>query len=163
MKSIAFPHTKIFNCRQIGFLREIWRFQGKTVAFTNGCFDILHVGHIASLSKAAEQADILIVGINSDASTRRLKGQDRPINGEKERALMLASLLIVDGVIIFEEDTPLNIIKAVQPDFLIKGGDYTVDKIVGAQETISWGGQVIINDIIEGFSTTNIINKIEQL
>lgn len=163
MKNIAFPHSKIFSTKQIGFLREIWRLQGKKVAFTNGCFDILHIGHIASLSKAAEQADILIVGINSDESTKRLKGPERPFNSQKERALMLANLLIVDGVMIFEEDTPLELIKAVKPDFLVKGGDYTIDQIVGAKEVQSWGGEVIINDIVPGVSTTDLANKIQHL
>ncbi len=163
MKNIEFPKTKIYTTRQIGFLREIWRLQGKKVAFTNGCFDILHIGHIASLSKAAEKADILIVGINSDDSTRRLKGAERPINGQNERAAMLANLLIVDGVLVFEEDTPLELIKAVKPDFLIKGGDYTIDQIVGAKEVQSWGGEVVINEIIPGVSTTNLIDKIQHL
>lgn len=163
MKNITYPSSKIFTTKEIGFLREIWRLRGKKIAFTNGCFDILHVGHIASLSKAAAQADVLIVGVNSDASTKRLKGESRPINGEKERALMLANLLIVDGVIIFEEDTPLELIKAVKPDVLVKGGDYTIDQVVGAQEVISWGGEVVINEIVPGHSTTGLIDKIQHL
>lgn len=163
MKNIAYPQSKIFTAKQFVFLREIWRLQGKKVAFTNGCFDILHVGHIASLSKAAEHADVLIVGINSDDSTKRLKGPERPINSQKERALMLANLLIVDGVMVFEEDTPLELIKLVKPDVLVKGGDYTIDQIVGAKEVLSWGGDVVINEIVPGFSTTGIVEKIQHL
>lgn len=137
-----------------------WRVNGKTIAFTNGTFDILHQGHIASLSYAAEQADYLVVGVNSDASVKRYKGQDRPINNEESRALILASLAIVDIVIVFEEDTPIKLITAILPDVLVKGGDYTIDQIVGANEVIANGGKVVINPTIEGFSTTNIIAQI---
>ena len=137
-----------------------WRLLGKTVAFTNGCFDILHRGHIYSLSQAASEADYLIVGVNSDASTRSLnKGPNRPINDQDSRALVLASLLMVDAVIIFDEPTPLDLITALLPDVLVKGGDYTIDTIVGAKEVIANGGRVVINPIIEGFSTTGIIKK----
>lgn len=155
--------TKIYNLP--GLLTEIirWRFFCKTIAFTNGCFDILHQGHIASLSSAAKEADLLIVGINSDASTKRLKGNERPVNNEDSRALILASLLMVDAVVIFEEDTPLNIISAIKPDVLVKGGDYTLEQIVGAKEVTGWGGRVVINPIIAGFSTTGILQKIQTL
>jgi D-glycero-beta-D-manno-heptose 1-phosphate adenylyltransferase len=139
-----------------------WRFLGKTVAFTNGCFDILHRGHIASLSQAAAEADYLIVGLNSDASTRGLKGPGRPVNDQDARAIVLASLLMVDAVILFEEETPLNLITALKPDVLVKGGDYTIDTIVGAKEVIAHGGRVVINPIVEGFSTTGIISKINN-
>jgi rfaE bifunctional protein nucleotidyltransferase chain/domain len=140
-----------------------WRFTDKSIAFTNGCFDILHEGHIASLSEAASEADLLIVGVNSDASTKRLKGDDRPVNNEHSRALMLASLLMVDAVVVFQEDTPYNLIEAIMPDVLVKGGDYTVDTIVGAKEVIAHGGRVVINPIVQGFSTSNIIQKIRTL
>lgn len=136
-----------------------WRLLGKTIAFTNGCFDILHRGHIFSLAQAAAEADYLIVGLNSDRSTKRLKGEGRPINDEQSRALVLASLLMVDMVVIFEEDTPLELIKAIQPDVLVKGGDYTEEQIAGAREVRANGGRVVINPIIEGFSTTNILKK----
>ena len=135
----------------------------KTVSFTNGCFDILHEGHISSLSDAAREADFLIVGLNSDASTRRLKGEDRPINSEHARALVLASLLMVDAVIIFEEDTPLELIKSIMPDVLVKGGDYTIDQIVGAREVIAHGGRVVINPLVPGFSTSAIIEKLKKI
>lgn len=139
------------------------RMLGKTVAFTNGCFDILHRGHIFSLSQAAAEADYLIVGLNSDASTKRLKGDNRPVNDEQARALLLASLVIVDAVVLFEEDTPLELIKALLPDVLVKGGDYTVEQIAGAKEVIANGGKVVINPIVEGFSTTGILEKITRL
>jgi D-beta-D-heptose 7-phosphate kinase/D-beta-D-heptose 1-phosphate adenosyltransferase len=139
-----------------------WRFLGKTVAFTNGCFDILHRGHIYSLSQAASEADCLIVGVNSDASTRGLKGPGRPINDEQSRAVVLASLLMVDAVVIFDEPTPINLITSLKPDVLVKGGDYTVDNIVGAKEVIANGGRVVINPIVEGFSTTGIIEKMKK-
>jgi len=140
-----------------------WRLLGKSIAFTNGCFDILHEGHIASLSDAAREADILIVGVNSDDSTCRLKGPQRPINPQQARATVLAALLMVDAVIIFGEDTPLELIKIVQPDVLVKGGDYTLDQIVGAKEVMAAGGRVVINPIVPGFSTTGLIEKITKL
>jgi D-glycero-beta-D-manno-heptose 1-phosphate adenylyltransferase len=139
------------------------RLTGSKVSFTNGVFDILHTGHIASLSQAAAEADFLIVGLNSDASVKRLKGNERPVNNQDSRALILASLIIVDAVVIFNEDTPLEIIKAIMPDVLVKGGDYTVEQIVGAKEVMANGGRVVINDIIEGFSTTGIIDKVKGL
>jgi len=134
----------------------------KNIAFTNGVFDIIHPGHIFSLSQAAKEADFLIVGINSDESVKRLKGNVRPIIPQDSRALILASLVIVDAVIIFEEDTPLELINAIKPDVLVKGGDYTVDQIAGAKEVIANGGRVVINPIIEGFSTSSILEKIKQ-
>ena len=151
---------KIFQPDELSKQIIRWRLTNKTIAFTNGCFDILHQGHIASLSSAASEADILIIGLNSDASTKRLKGDSRPVNNENSRALLLASLAIVDAVIIFEEDTPLNLIRLILPDVLVKGGDYTIDQIAGADEVVSSGGKVVINPILEGFSTTSIIEQI---
>jgi rfaE bifunctional protein nucleotidyltransferase chain/domain len=141
---------------------QVWKVAGKTFAFTNGCFDILHPGHLYSLAETAKEADYLIVGLNSDASVKRLKGPDRPINSTESRAIVLANLLLVDAVIVFEEDTPLELISTLLPDVLVKGGDYTIDTIVGAKEVIANGGKVIINPIVEGFSTTNIIEKIKH-
>lgn len=138
-----------------------WRVTGRTLSFTNGIFDILHRGHIFSLSQAAVEADYLIVGVNSDASTKRLKGPSRPVNDEQSRALVLASLLMVDAVVIFEEDTPLELITALMPDVLVKGGDYTVEQVAGAKEVMANGGRVVINEIVEGFSTTGIIQKVQ--
>jgi D-glycero-beta-D-manno-heptose 1-phosphate adenylyltransferase len=138
-----------------------WKFLGKTIVFTNGVFDILHPGHIFSLSQAAKEADYLVVGLNSDASVKRLKGKDRPINNQETRALLLASLAMVDVVVIFEEDTPLELITALKPDVLVKGGDYSIEQIAGAKETIQNGGRVVINPIIEGYSTTELIRKLK--
>jgi D-beta-D-heptose 7-phosphate kinase/D-beta-D-heptose 1-phosphate adenosyltransferase len=139
-----------------------WRILGKKVAFTNGCFDILHPGHIASLMEAAQQGDYLVIGLNSDASVKRLKGPNRPVNTQESRALVLAALAMVDAVILFEEDTPLELIQKIMPDVLVKGGDYTVEQIAGAKEVIANGGKVVINPIVEGFSTTNIIEKFKE-
>lgn len=140
----------------------IARLTGKTIAFTNGCYDILHEGHIFSLSQAADTADLLVVGVNADASVKKLKGEGRPVNNEHSRALILASLVITDAIVIFEEDTPLNLINVVQPDVLVKGGDYTLEQIVGAKEVMEKGGRVVINPILQGFSTTSIIQKIKK-
>lgn len=163
MKKADIIPLKIYTLTELK--KEIirWRFLNKTIAFTNGCFDILHSGHIASLSQAAAEADILIVGLNSDASTKRLKGNNRPINNEQNRGLLLASLLMVDAVVIFEQDTPLELIIEVQPDVLVKGGDYTIDQIVGAKEVIAKGGKVVISPIIQGISSTDLIDKITKL
>lgn len=165
MKNTSFIPHKILTLDKAKHIVAALRLSGKTISFTNGCFDILHEGHIASLSEAASHADYLIVGVNSDASTKRLnkKGPERPINNEHSRALLIASLLIVDAVIIFDEDTPINLISMLLPDVLVKGGDYTVDQVVGAKEVIANGGQVIINPIVEGFSTTGIIEKIRKV
>jgi rfaE bifunctional protein nucleotidyltransferase chain/domain len=136
---------------------------GKSIVFTNGVFDILHPGHIFSLSQAAREADFLIVGVNSDNSVKRLKGQQRPVNNQDSRALILASLLMVDAVVIFEEDTPLELINSIEPGVLVKGGDYTIENIVGAKEVIARGGKVVINPVVEGYSTTSVIDKLKDL
>ena len=153
---------KIMTIDQAKAIMHAWKITGKTVSFTNGCFDILHPGHLYSLAETAKEADYLIVGLNSDTSVKRLKGPDRPINNTNDRALILANLLLVDMVVIFEEDTPLELISSLLPDVLVKGGDYTIETIVGAKEVIANGGKVIINPIIEGFSTTNTIEKIKN-
>ncbi|MFY7694669.1 MAG: D-glycero-beta-D-manno-heptose 1-phosphate adenylyltransferase [Sediminibacterium sp.] len=153
---------KIVTVEQAKNIIYGWKLLGKTCAFTNGCFDILHQGHIFSLGEAAKEADYLIVGLNSDASVQRLKGPSRPINNTENRAIVLSNLAIVDLLIVFEEDTPLELIKALMPDILVKGGDYTIDQIVGAKEVIAGGGKVIINPIVEGYSTTGLIEKIKK-
>lgn len=139
-----------------------WRLLGKKIVFTNGVFDILHQGHIFSLSQAAKEGDFLIIGLNADASVKRLKGESRPVNSQDSRALVLASLIMVDAIVIFEDDTPLELIKTLLPDVLVKGGDYTVEQIAGAKEVITNGGRVVINPILEGFSTTGIISQISN-
>src|SRR6478609_4715029 len=163
MRKTDILQQKILSRKDLGPRLLQWKFIGKKIAFTNGCFDILHKGHIASLSAAAHEADLLIVGVNSDASTKRLKGPLRPINDEQSRAELLASLFMVDAVVIFDEDTPKELISEINPDVLVKGGDYTVDQIVGAPEVIANGGRVVINPIIQGYSTTGIIEKIVKL
>jgi len=154
--------SKIYSLQTL--LRQVcsWRATGSSIAFTNGVFDILHEGHIASLSDAAMEADYLIVGVNSDASVKRLKGPERPINQEKSRALLIAAMVIVDAVIIFEEDTPLTLITTLLPNVIVKGGDYILEQIVGAKEVIANGGRVVINPMVEGFSTTGIINQLQK-
>ena len=137
----------------------LWKNNGERVAFTNGCFDLLHVGHITVLEQARRFGDRLIVAINSDASVSALKGPNRPIVGEKERARVLAALAAVDAVVVFDEPTPLELIVATRPDVLVKGGDYGVDTVVGAGEVQSWGGQVKIVPLVEGFSTTRLIAR----
>lgn len=160
MKKVDFIEQKIFTSQEVSKKIAQWRVLEKTIAFTNGVFDMLHQGHIFSLSQAAKEADYLIVGLNSDASVKRLKGKDRPINNEASRAILLASLIMVDAVVMFEEDTPIDLIKIIIPDVLVKGGDYSVEQIVGADEVIANGGRVVINPILDGFSTTDIISKI---
>ena len=151
--------NKIYSSESLMKQIFIWKMLGKKIVFTNGVFDILHNGHIASLSEAASHGDILIVAVNTDASVKQLKGPTRPINDESARALVLASLLQTDAVILFEEDTPLELITALMPDVLVKGGDYTVEQIAGAKEVIAAGGKVVIANIIEGISSSNIIKK----
>jgi D-glycero-beta-D-manno-heptose 1-phosphate adenylyltransferase len=162
MKQVDSVAQKILSFDQVAYRARQWRTTGKKIAFTNGVFDIIHPGHIFSLSQAAREADYLVVGVNSDASVKRLKGENRPVNVQDARALILASLIIVDAVVVFEQDTPLELIKTVMPDVLVKGGDYTIDQIVGAKEVTANGGRVVINPIMEGFSTTAIINRISK-
>jgi len=137
----------------------LWKANGERVVFTNGCFDLLHIGHITLLEEARRCGDRLIVAINSDASVSALKGPSRPIVGEQERARVLAALAAVDAVVIFDEPTPLELIVAVQPNVLVKGGDYKAEAVVGAREMESWGGDVKIVPLVQGFSTTRLIEK----
>lgn len=162
MRFVEGIQKKILTIEQAKAMISAWKVIGKTVAFTNGCFDILHQGHLFSIAQAAKEADYLIVGINSDASVKRLKGPERPINSTESRALVMANFVLVDAVVVFEEDTPYELITTLLPDVLVKGGDYTIETIVGAKEVIANGGKVIINPIVDGFSTTNIIEKIKK-
>lgn len=159
MKTFNSIPNKIVSEEELDKRLAQWRVLSKTVVFTNGCFDILHAGHIQSLTQAANEGDYLIVGLNSDSSVKKLKGENRPINDEQSRALVLASLGMVDAVVIFGEDTPLNLIRKIMPDVLVKGGDYKLEEIVGAEEVIANSGRVVINPILPGFSTTSLINK----
>lgn len=162
MRSVELIEKKIKTIDEAMAQIHAWKITGKTFSFTNGCFDILHPGHLFSLAQAAKEADFLVVGLNSDKSVQTLKGPTRPINNTKSRAIVLANLIVVDMVIVFEEETPLNLIKTLLPDVMVKGGDYTIDQIVGAKEVIANGGKVIINSIVEGFSTTQLIEKIKS-
>ena len=163
MKQSSKINERIFTNERLLSQLKWWRLINKTIAFTNGVFDILHEGHIKILSQAAAFADVLIIGVNSDASVKRLKGNDRPINNQYSRSLILASLIMTDAVVIFDEDTPLNLIKNIMPDVLIKGGDYTSNTIVGANEVIANGGRVEIIPLEDGFSTTGIIEKMKKI
>ncbi|CAO80272.1 Glycerol-3-phosphate cytidyltransferase [Candidatus Cloacimonas acidaminovorans str. Evry] len=154
--------NKIIPYSEIAELSQKLHQQGKKIVFTNGCFDILHCGHILYLEKAKALGDILILGLNSDASVKRLKGNNRPIVSEKERALVVAGLESVDYVCIFAQDTPYELIDLIQPDVLVKGGDWTIDKIVGADIVQKKGGKVLSLNYEQGFSTTNIIERIKQ-
>jgi D-beta-D-heptose 7-phosphate kinase/D-beta-D-heptose 1-phosphate adenosyltransferase len=138
---------------------ERWRSQGLTVGFTNGCFDIIHRGHLSLLNEARSQCDRLVVGLNSDTSVKRLKGDQRPIHTQEDRAFVLQGLKAVDHVVTFDEDTPLELICALKPHVLVKGSDYTLDQVVGAKEVTSWGGRVHLADLIPGHSTTNILKR----
>jgi D-beta-D-heptose 7-phosphate kinase/D-beta-D-heptose 1-phosphate adenosyltransferase len=140
-----------------------WRWAGERIVFTNGCFDILHVGHIRLLEEARRKGDRLIVGLNGDDSVRRLKGPSRPVVAEDERAGVLAALSAVDAVVLFEEDTPLRLIEALRPDVLVKGGDYTEDAVIGAREVRAWGGRVELIPLVPGASTTRLIERSSSL
>ncbi|RAU23354.1 bifunctional heptose 7-phosphate kinase/heptose 1-phosphate adenyltransferase [Paramagnetospirillum kuznetsovii] len=140
-------------------LVDRWRRKGAKVGFTNGCFDLLHPGHVSILTQARAACDKLVVGLNSDASVQRLKGPTRPVQSEASRATVLSSLATVDLVVIFGEDTPLQLIETLRPDVLIKGADYTIDKVVGADQVHSWGGKVVLADLVDGQSTTNTIKR----
>lgn len=140
-----------------------WKNLGKKIVFTNGVFDILHHGHLDYLARAASLGNQLIVGVNTDSSVKRLKGPERPLTHELDRAYQLASLMVVDAVCLFDEDTPQNLIELLAPDVLAKGGDYTIDKIVGADFVLGRGGQVEVIPFVDGYSTTSLIARIKGL
>ena len=154
--------NKICDLDALKTLRSAWKNEGKKVVFTNGVFDLLHIGHITYMAKAAELGDKLIIGLNSDSSVKRLKGDDRPVNDQNSRAALLAALFFIDGIVIFEEDTPLNLITALMPDILVKGADYAIENIVGATEVTANGGEVRTIHFVEGYSSTSIIQKIRN-
>jgi D-glycero-beta-D-manno-heptose 1-phosphate adenylyltransferase len=163
MKDIRLIDKKIMNRGELSEASLTWKANGKKMVFTNGCFDILHKGHLEILSTAASYGDILVVGMNSDASVKRLKGEHRPVNDEDFRCRMMASLAIVDAVCLFEEDTPLQLIQAINPDVLVKGGDYTLEQIVGANDVLEHGGEVKIVPLVRGYSTSALIKAIQRL
>ena len=155
-------NSKIFSLDDLKNQVNAWKKSGEDVVFTNGCFDIIHRGHIELLAQTADLGDRLIVGLNSDSSIQKLKGLDRPIITENSRAILLASLSFVDAIIIFPEDTPLNLISTLLPDILAKGGDYEIETIVGHEIVQNNGGKVILISFVDGFSSTAIINKIKK-
>lgn len=154
---IRHPEAKVLERSQL--LARLAEQPDESVAFTNGCFDILHRGHVEYLVFARSLADVLVVGINSDESVRRLKGLDRPVNSQEDRALVLSALEAVDFVTVFGEDTPLELILAIRPDILIKGADYTLDQVVGAAEVTEAGGRVVLAPLVPGKSTSDLIRR----
>ena len=153
---------KIFSLPQLQELVSTWRSQGQKIVFTNGCFDLLHLGHVDYLEKARQLGDKLVLGLNTDASISRIKGPSRPLQDEVSRARIMASLLFVDAVVLFDQNTPLELIEAVQPDILVKGDDYTVENIVGHEVVLARGGEVKTVPLVKGYSTTNIVKRIEE-
>ena len=150
----------IVNRTKAKIIAEKWRYDHKKIVFTNGCFDILHRGHIEYLRKAKLLSDVLVVGLNSNKSVQRLKGKPRPYQDEQDRAIILSALKMVDLVVIFEENTPLKLICELKPDILVKGGDYDFHSVVGASEVESWGGSIKIIPFLKGFGTSKLVEKI---
>ncbi|MBK6834951.1 MAG: D-glycero-beta-D-manno-heptose 1-phosphate adenylyltransferase [Bacteroidetes bacterium] len=156
-------YNKLQTVEQLKSTLTIVNFRGQKIVFTNGVFDILHTGHVDYLSKARDLGHFLVLGLNTDASVKRLnKGPERPINNEKARATVLGALECVDAIVLFDEETPYELIKAIQPDILVKGSDYAIENIVGYDVVKAKGGEVITIDLSQGFSTTNIIKKISE-
>ena len=160
MQTLTTIKNKLLSREALETKLAEWRSAGETIVFTNGCFDILHRGHVEYLAQAADLGDKLIVGLNTDASVKRLKGESRPVNDEKSRALLLSALQFVDAVVFFDEDTPYELIKQVQPDILVKGNDYKPEEIVGYDIVTAKSGKVLTINLVEGFSTTNIIKRL---
>jgi len=164
MKQLEYINNKIIkDWSSIKSTLSLWNFQDEKIVFTNGCFDIIHQGHLDYLSKAKDLGTKLVVGLNTDNSVKRLKGAERPINNEYSRALLLAAFEFTDMIILFEEDTPYELIKSVQPDILVKGNDYKPEDIVGYDILKAKGGEIKTLDFIDGFSSTSIIEKIKLL
>ena len=161
MTQLELIAEKIIPSDKIEKQINLWRFLSNRIVFTNGCFDILHRGHIEYLAAAADLGSKLIIGLNSDASVARLKGSGRPVNTFQDRALALAALRFTDAIVEFDEDTPLNLIRMVRPDFLVKGGDYSQNEIVGAKDVEANGGKIVIISFTEGYSTTSFLKKIQ--
>ena len=155
--------NKILTWEELKKVVDLRRKEGRTIVFTNGCFDILHVGHVQYLQEARKMGDLLILGMNSDASVRAIKGEKRPLVPQAERAEVIASLTTVDYVTLFDETTPLRLIEYLQPDCLVKGGDWKEASVVGGELVRAWGGKVIIIPLTKGASTTNLVEKILQV
>lgn len=154
--------NKILPLEQLLLTVNAWRLLGDKIVFTNGCFDIMHLGHVDYLSKAKDLGDKLIVAVNKDASVKKLKGENRPLNDEDARSKMMAALHFVDAVILFGEDTPIELITAIKPDVLAKGADYTIETVVGHEVVQEYGGEVKLIEFIEGYSTTRLIEDIRN-
>jgi len=154
--------AKVLTDAQIAVQVKLWKDNGEKIVFTNGCFDLIHVGHISYMLEAASLGTKLIVGLNSDQSVKKLKGESRPVNTQENRAILLASLFFVDAVVVFEEETPLNLITTIMPDVLTKGGDYEVRNVVGSKEVLANGGEVKLIDFIKGYSSTLFIEKLSK-
>ncbi len=158
MDRLHIIRSKIFTWDQIRKQMAIWRFREKTIVFTNGCFDVIHLGHVEYLAKARDLGHVLIIGLNSDDSVRRLKGAHRPVNPEEARALTLAAFSFVDAITAFTEDTPWNLIRHIQPDILVKGKDYDGKEIVGSDLVRARGGKVVTIELTQGYSTTGTLD-----
>ena len=155
-------NTKIYSLEELEDKVNAWKQAGEEVVFTNGCFDIIHRGHIEVLAQTADLGDRLIIGLNSDSSIQKLKGKNRPIIQEQSRAFLLAALSFVNAVVLFSEETPLNLISTLKPDVLAKGGDYKIETIIGHNVVQENGGQVVLVPFVDGFSSTTIIDKIKK-
>ena len=162
MSHLKTLNSKVYNLDALTNQVEQWKMAGKKVVFTNGCFDIIHRGHIEVLARTADLGDKLVIGLNSDQSIQKLKGKDRPVIDEQSRAILLAALSFVDAIVLFSEDTPLKLISALLPDVLAKGGDYEIETIVGHEIVQKNGGKVKLVPFLDGFSSTTIIDKIKQ-
>ena len=160
MNKYALIKSKIVSGIDLTRLLSFYRFRNQKVVFTNGCFDIIHLGHVKYLSQAADLGNILIIGLNSDSSVNKIKGHDRPVLDQKSRALTLAAFSFVNNIVLFDEETPYKLIKQISPDILVKGGDYKPEEIVGYDIVKDYGGEVKILDFIEGYSTSGIIERI---
>lgn len=163
MKNYSIIEKKILSVKELSARLSLWRFKQKKIVFTNGCFDLLHLGHIDYLSKAKDCGDVLLVGVNTDRSVKMLgKGRNRPITNENARSTIIAALHFVDAVVLFDEETPYELIKTVQPDVLVKGSDYLPEEIVGYDIVKKKGGEVVTIDFLPGYSTTSIVEKIRK-
>ena len=161
MDYLSLIENKIIRKKEdLNHILNQWRLSKEKIVFTNGCFDILHRGHVEYLAKASVLGTKLVIGLNTDASVRQLKGESRPINDQEARAILLSSLMFTDKIIFFEEDTPLELIRYIQPDVLVKGNDYRAEDIIGYDIVKNKGGEIITVNLTAGFSTTNILNKI---
>jgi len=162
MSNLKNIKSKIYSLSDLKIQSDKWKGKGKKIVFTNGCFDLVHRGHLEVLANTADLGDKLIIGLNSDSSIKDLKGENRPIMDEISRAILLASLQFVDAVVFFSEETPYKLIETLGPDVLAKGGDYKVTEIAGNEVVLENGGEVILVPFIDGFSSTNIVEKIKQ-